>query len=377
MNASRAAGWLLALLVVAAAGWTATRVDWTPQIGSDFFFASDDPALREVQAVAAAFPVAEQLLFSVRVSGAPLDDADTLARLGALSDDLAAVPGIGTVWSLARGPGDPAEVVAGDSPLWSRLLITPGADDVTHLFALLDTPVDIAQPDAGASLLAAVDAIVAAHDAPSFRVRQSGVPHVVRQIQQALTRDLRVFSLAGLLVFGVLLVAIYRRPILVAGLLACCVGAGLVTIAMLDVLDVPIGLLTANLLTIVFVLTLSHLVFLTANARAGDGDGADDDDPGLRAIRRTWQPSTWAMATTLLGFLSLHLTDARPLRELGTAGALGTLVAFAIAFGLYPAVLRWQPPGARAHGAAASAAGRGPLRRALLIGFVVLVALLA
>jgi predicted RND superfamily exporter protein len=47
------------------------------------------------------------------------------------------------------------------------------------------------------------------------------------------------------------------------------------------------------------------------------------------------------MATTLLGFLSLLAASARPLRELGTAGALGTLVAFAAAYGLYPSFLRW------------------------------------
>ena len=35
------------------------------------------------------------------------------------------------------------------------------------------------------------------------------------------------------------------------------------------------------------------------------------------------------------------MASARPLRELGTAGALGTLVAFAAAYGLYPSFLRW------------------------------------
>jgi predicted RND superfamily exporter protein len=46
------------------------------------------------------------------------------------------------------------------------------------------------------------------------------------------------------------------------------------------------------------------------------------------------------MFTTLCGFVSLLLATAKPLRELGTAGAIGTVTALAVAYGLYPAFLR-------------------------------------
>ena len=48
------------------------------------------------------------------------------------------------------------------------------------------------------------------------------------------------------------------------------------------------------------------------------------------------------MTTTLLGFLSLLVATAKPLRELGIAGAIGTLTAIAVAYSVYPAFLgRW------------------------------------
>ncbi|MGD2116688.1 MAG: MMPL family transporter, partial [Acidobacteriota bacterium] len=58
------------------------------------------------------------------------------------------------------------------------------------------------------------------------------------------------------------------------------------------------------------------------------------------ALRVTGEASFWCMATTLAGFLSLLLASAEPLRELGKAGAVGTLIALAAAYGLYPPFLR-------------------------------------
>jgi predicted RND superfamily exporter protein len=45
-----------------------------------------------------------------------------------------------------------------------------------------------------------------------------------------------------------------------------------------------------------------------------------------------------------LGFASLLIVQAKPLRELGFWGVLGTLVAFACAYLMYPAFLRWAVP---------------------------------
>ena len=67
-------------------------------------------------------------------------------------------------------------------------------------------------------------------------------------------------------------------------------------------MDVGIGLLTANLVTIVFVLTLSHVVFLTANWRGTDAGGESATDRLAQTLRLTWEGSLWSMVTTLLGF---------------------------------------------------------------------------
>jgi predicted RND superfamily exporter protein len=106
-----------------------------------------------------------------------------------------------------------------------------------------------------------------------------------------------------------------------------------------------IGLLTANIATIVFVLTLSHIVFLTSNWRqCCDQSIGDPADAVRRAVAITAPASFWCMLTTLFGFVSLFLASAKPLRQLGMAGAIGTAAAIVVAYTVFPPFLRHVAP---------------------------------
>ena len=58
----------------------------------------------------------------------------------------------------------------------------------------------------------------------------------------------------------------------------------------------------------------------------------------------TFPPSFWSMVCASLGFASLLIVQAKPLRELGFGGVLGTIVAFVCSYLMYPPFLRWAVP---------------------------------
>jgi len=64
----------------------------------------------------------------------------------------------------------------------------------------------------------------------------------------------------------------------------------------------------------------------------------------LRGMRVTLLPSFWSMLTALFGFLTLLSVPATPLRQLGVSGAIGTVIAFASAYSIYPWFLKIQKP---------------------------------
>lgn len=75
------------------------------------------------------------------------------------------------------------------------------------------------------------------------------------------------------------------------------------------------------------------------------GEGKSEaHNGGAKAWRLTLPASFWSMVCASLGFGSLLLVPAKPLRELGLGGVIGTVVALICAYLMYPAFLEWATP---------------------------------
>ncbi|MDH3270310.1 MAG: MMPL family transporter [Gemmatimonadota bacterium] len=332
------AGAALVLAVVAVAA-VAMYVDLSPRVEGDFFFARDDPQMLASREVERSFPLAAQLILRVEdrdpLGGEGLADRLYVDQVAALTTDLLAVAGV--VGGLSVTTDDPA------SPLFRRILLTPDPAATNIVLQVDETDPRL--------LLPRVEAVVARHESAALDVVVSGVPAIVELIRRSLFRDLVVFSSAAVFVFALLMSWVYREAAVVVGTLTTCVIAVGITLLTVHAFGIGIGLLTANLITIVFVLTLSHVVFMTGNWRrvtTAEGSGrrsiADPVTPTReaaldRAVRDTVEGSFWSMATTLLGFASLLVASARPLRELGIAGVVGAATALVVAYLVYPAFL--------------------------------------
>src|SRR5438045_1400320 len=72
--------------------------------------------------------------------------------------------------------------------------------------------------------------------------------------------------------------------------------------------------------------------------------GKESPDLAQDAWRMTFPASFWSMVCASLGFASLLIVQAKPLRELGFGGVLGSVVAFICAYLMYPPFLRWAVP---------------------------------
>lgn len=332
-------------------------VDLSPQVEGDFFFASDDPQMAASREVAESFPAGAQVILRVADERGEAESyVETVSRL---TDDLRAVPGITTGFSIAT---ENAEV----SPLFGRLLLNPDPAATNVILLADDTPPE--------TLLPRVEEVVERYEGDGVSIVISGVPVIVELIRRSLYRDLIVFSSAAALVFALLIGLVYRDPAIVIGTLVTCGTSVAVTLLTVQLLGIGIGLLTANLVTIVFVLTLSHIVFMTGNWRARSSvlRAHPKDETRRREVLRaavddTWEASFWSMSTTLLGFASLLVASAQPLRELGLAGVVGSLTALGATYAAYPTFLaRWARPhaGAREGAHVPRLAGRAVLAAA-------------
>src|SRR5947199_6889200 len=185
-------------------------------------------------------------------------------------------------------------------------------------------------------------------DERDFRIHIAGPPYVVEMIRRSLAHDFWYFSLTAVVLFGLTLAAMFRSARVFLGILATCTSAVLSTLLLQSMFGKKIGILTVNLGTIVFIVALSHLVYMTFNWQTlADRKGRlGKEAPNLAtaALRMSFPVLFWSMVCASLGFGSLLIVQAKPLRELGFGGVLGSVVALVCAYLIYPPFLRWAVP---------------------------------
>jgi len=325
--------WLMLLVTAVLFGLVAAFVDLKPVVDENFFFSTKDPQLRQTKKIEKQFPSQTEVIFAV--SSHDISSPRYLARMQRLTRQLKEIDAVSSVKSLTDGPKSFADAVA--SPFWSRLLIARDRKSSNAIVFMENK-----EPE---KTIKAFERIMHELDEKDFRIHIAGPPYVVEMIRRSLTHDFRYFSLTAIILFGLTMAVMFRSLRVFVGMLATCTSAVLLTLLLDSLFGEKIGILTVNLGTIVFVVALSHLVYMTFNWQTlARGKGKDSPDLAAAARRMTFPASFWSMVCASLGFGSLLIVQAKPLRELGFGGVLGTAVALICAYVIYPPFLRWAVP---------------------------------
>jgi predicted RND superfamily exporter protein len=302
-------------------------------VDENFFFSTSDPEFRQSKKFEQRFPSQPELILAV--SSGDITSPQYLDRIERLTRRIQAIGGVTAVKSLAEGPKDLKDAL--ESPFWSRLLIADDrrSSNIIVFFEGEDT----------GTLIERLERIAHEFDDRNFRVHIAGPPYVVEMVRRSLAHDFQYFSLTAVVLFGLTMAVMFQSARVFLGMLATCAGAVAATLLLQSIFGTRIGILTVNLGTIIFVVTLSHLVYMTFNWQTlAARTGKKSADLAAAARRMTFPASFWSMVCASLGFGSLLIVQAKPLRELGFGGVLGTVVALVCAYVMYPPFLRWAVP---------------------------------
>src|SRR5216117_267100 len=324
--------WMLAVTALLFV-LVAVFVDLKPVVEESFFFSTRDPGFGQSKKIEKRFPSQPQLILAV--SSRDISSPRYLDRIQRLTQQIEAIDEVSGVKSLTDEPKSFQDAVQGE--FWRRLLIAKNRKSSNVIVFLEDK--DPEKP------IKRIERIMHKLDARDFRIHIAVPPYVVEMIRRSLAHDFWYFSLTAVVLFGLTMAAMFRSGRVFLGMLATCTSAVLLTLLLQSMFGKKIGILTVNLGTIVFVVALSHLVYMTFNWQTlADRMGKKSPDLATAARRMTFPASFWSMVCASLGFGSLLIVQAKPLRELGFGGVLGTVVAFICAYVMYPPFLRWAVP---------------------------------
>ena len=320
-------------VTVGLLGLVVAFVDLKPVVEENFFFSTSDPGFGQSKKIERRFPSQPELILAV--SSRDISSSRYLGRIQRLTREIQAIDAVSTVKSLTAGPKSFQDGLA--SPFWNRLLI---AKDRKSSNVIVFTEAGDTE-----KLIRHLERIVHELDERDFRIHIAGTPYVVEMLRRSLVHDFRYFSLTAVILFGLTMAAMFRSIRVFLGMLVTCTNAVLLTLLLQSAFGKKIGILTVNLGTIVFIVALSHLVYMTFNWQTlANRMGKESRDLAAAARRMTFPASFWSMICASLGFGSLLIVQAKPLRELGFGGVLGTLVALICAYVMYPPFLRWAVP---------------------------------
>ncbi len=328
-------------------------VDLKPEVKENFFFSPKDPEFQQTSKIDKLFPGGSQMI--VNVAG-PINSAAYLEKIGRLTREIEGLKGVTSANSLTEGPKNLED--AEKSAFWTRLLLSDNKRSSNVV-------VFVSEEANSQQLIAHMEVIEQKLEGRDFHIQMAGAPYIAEMMRRSLKHDFETFSLTSFLLFGVTMWLLFRSWKLTVGILATCSSAVLITLLLQQMFGQKIGILTANLTTIIFVITLSHLVYMTFNWQTlarNSGDAQQEQEGssgkqglGSRAWRMTLPASFWSMVSASLGFGSLLLVRAEPLKQLGLGGTVGTIIALVTAYLMYPAFLDWaNPDQAREVGASAS-----------------------
>ena len=272
-----------------------TFVDLRPVVDENFFFSTSDPGIQQTKKIEHQFPSPPEVILTV--SSRDISSSRYLGRIQKLAQRVRTIGGVSAVKSLAEGPKSFEDAIK--SPFWSRLLIAPDrkASNVIIFMKGRHTERPIRK----------LEQIVHELDGRDFRIHIAGPPYVVEMLRRSLEHDFHYFTLTAIVLFGLTMTVLFRSVRLFVGMLCTCASAVLLTLLLQSLLGHKIGILTVNLGTIVFIVALSPLIYMTFNwqtlADRAHRIGKESPDLALDARRMTFPPSLWSMVCAYPSFL--------------------------------------------------------------------------
>ncbi|REK10624.1 MAG: RND family transporter [Acidobacteria bacterium] len=203
--------------------------------------------------------------------------------------------------------------------------------------------------DARREQIAAVREAISRHEGGELqRIELGGVPMIAVDIVRYVERDIALFGVA-VVVFVLIALAILLRDLKWTLLVtATCAVTVLSVCGLLGWLDWRTTIVTSNLSSLLFIITMAMSVHLVMRYRElhARTPGADQAALTRAAVRAVWWPTLFTAITTVVGFGSLYVSGIRPVMDFALMMSLGIACAVVFVFGLLPAAGLLWPDGA-------------------------------
>ena len=187
-------------------------------------------------------------------------------------------------------------------------------------------------------LVATVREIIDRHQGQA-EIYLGGVPMIVADMIGFIRSDLVIFGVGVIIFLAITLTIIFRKPRWVMLPMFCCGAAVLTMLGFLGMVDWRVTVISSNFVSLMLILTMALTIHLTERYLEVHAESPDADQRTLvlETVRTIALPCFYTTLTTIVAFSSLLVSGIRPVMDFGMMMVVGLVVAFVLAFVLFPA----------------------------------------
>ena len=379
-----------ALLVVGALSSQLPRL--TLETSTEEFLKANNPTRIAYDEFRNQFGRDDLIVLAIRTE--TVFDRDFLARLRTIHEDIEnEVPNLEEVSSLVnarntRGEGD--RLIVGDlleempetdaelaeierlvraNPMYPNLLISEDArfatilirtnafstlgDDFDELGGFDDessaaetaepAPRAFITPAENAAIVDAIESVIERHDGNGIEIFLSGTPPMIEAMQDAITRDMLLFTSLAIGIIILALGVLFRRLAGVVLPVVTVIFSVITTLAIMVLFDVAITVPTQILPSFLLAVGVGYSVHILAIFYQQRRTGADVESAVVFALGHSGLAILMTSLTTAGGLLSFSVAELAPIAEFGIFAPLGVLIALVFTLVLLPALLAVFP----------------------------------
>ena len=221
---------------------------------------------------------------------------------------------------------DKAKHELSTSPIFNELIISKDGEVTAMQINLYDR-------DDYSEAVAEIRAIIDSNQ--TFEMYLAGPAMIVVDTIDFIKADVNTFGTLTVIIFFILLTLFFRDLWSVS---VAILNAGLVmfsTMGILGLFDWPISIVSSNFLTLLLITSIAISIHILVKVQ----DGVEEGITNAESFSKIITPCFYAALTTAVGFLSLILSDIKPVIDFGKMMAVGVCLNFFASFIFIPSAL--------------------------------------
>ena len=175
------------------------------------------------------------------------------------------------------------------------------------------------------------------------KIHLGGIPMIADDMMTFIKSDIIVFGAGVFLFIVVTLWFIFRKVLWIIIPLNSCFFSVLIMMGLLGLLGWKVTVISSNFIALMLILTMAMNIHMSVRylQLRRDNPELTNSDAIFQATQKMFWPILYTVLTTICAFLSLLVSDIKPIIDFGWMMTLGLITSFIITFTLLPATLNF------------------------------------